>query len=126
MIHPDVSTMLKVHGAHFSGNEATYGGGGGIFCGTGVSVKLADMNISSNTGIDGGGVALFEVRGASMKRCTFNENTASDGGGVYVNVFGGAEIHVDDCIFEGNLAGASCPASVTTFLLFVTRSLYSL
>lgn len=92
-------------GATFLENEAGDGGGGGIYCGNDVCLKVTESTFTRNKALGGGGVALFGARKAVLENCHFHQNRGHDGGGIYSSAFVGATIHVTDCTFDDNLAG---------------------
>lgn len=110
-------TTLVVHGANFNGNQVLYGGGGGMYCGTGVLVELVDVNFTSNSAREGGGLALVEIREASIEHCFYVTNEGMDGGGIYTATSTSAKISVHECVFERNNAGESSSQATTGFSL---------
>jgi hypothetical protein len=104
---------LKAIGCTFSGNLATwYGGGVELWnCGR---VVFADCEFTKNTGGEGGGLYSF-MTDCTLTNCTFNQNSAIGGdrkegygGGMYneVSFPRGQTTFVKNCTFIGNSAVA--------------------
>lgn len=98
-----------------TGNIASTGLGGGIYCGKKATLNLTDANFSSNCGQQGGGVALSTAGTVSMRRCTFDSNHGTDGGGIYSsNMIESAWVTITGCKFTKNAAGECRRAEATT------------
>lgn len=107
-IYVDSGSTLTAKNMRVTGNEASLGAGGGIFCGNDASTNLVKVNFTSNNARHGGGLALIGSREASIEKCQFHDNKGIAGGGI-ASLFVTTAVDVDECTFHNNLAGAKFP-----------------
>jgi len=95
----------------FTGNEATGGPGGAVFCAL-SSAAIESCGFSDNTASGDGGAIFYEDSSLMLTASVFSDNSSeSDGGAVF---FTGSTAVVDSCEFTGNSSegdgGAVCCA----------------
>jgi len=100
------NTDLTITDTSFTGNEATYAGGG-LLIGTG-GATLTRVTVSGNsvTSGEGGGVAVSYYGSATFEDSTITGNTSlGEGGGI--GTFGRTVLTLDGTTVSGNSAGGS-------------------
>lgn len=97
-----------------TGNKAPNGWGGGIAWSAGCDVRVTDTEISDNEAKRAGGGVWVEGKvereqSSWLKRCTVRRNKVTGGtgftrggGGIHVQGFG-IELHIVNCLIEGNV-----------------------
>jgi len=97
---------LTIQSSVITGNDATDGGGGGLYASSGDFVRIVDTTFSGNTatGRGGGAVVHLDDDELTVTGSTFSGNTAGDYGGglVSVHVY---DVTIDRTTFSGNTAG---------------------
>ena len=87
---------IEIEGIHFTGSQATSGGGLNIVS---ASVSVENCLFTDNTASDAGGGLAFDGGDLSLVDCVFEDNTANSGGGAS---FVGGTVSVINCLFEDN------------------------
>ena len=73
------------------------GGGGGVYCTQGGSIRNSTLCNNTSPGGQGGGI-LCDSGGATLQNCLLYGNTSADGGGLYSY----QGVTVRNCTFAGN------------------------
>ena len=88
----------------FSGNGASAGGGGAIFCGYGSSPTIRACSFYDNVSDGMGGAIRSSFASPSISRCTLARNEAPFGGGVGCN---GSTFTIANCVVAFNTDGGA-------------------
>ncbi|MCP3982142.1 MAG: hypothetical protein GY716_22780 [bacterium] len=103
------NSNATLEGVTISGNETTYGSGGGIhFESTvgGYAVSLTNSTISGNTSVDGGGIFSRGPSPVSLTNSTLSGNEAARGGGNRTAPYG--SVTLTDSIVGHTGLGGNC------------------
>jgi predicted outer membrane repeat protein len=76
--------------------------GSAVLCSTGCDPHIQDCEFRTNDGWEGGGICSIAAQPV-VSRCSFFGNSSSLSGGAIMAHSG--RVTLDDCVFEGNVAG---------------------
>ncbi|MDP1546375.1 MAG: Ig-like domain-containing protein [Anaerolineales bacterium] len=118
------SATLTVTNSTFSGNTATYFGGGIYNAGSTVSISNSTFSGNQSTANSGGGI--YNSTGSlTITDSTFSSNMATAGGGSIYNNTGSGAVSVTGTTFSGNQANSGAGIHATNGVISISNSTFS-